>query len=66
MMNVKDFNATSKSTASAITRSQSKQTRTIKRGNSISSLSAAEKAYNDTSTNVSSGQKRGQMGSRGS
>ena len=55
MMQVKDFNATSKSTASVVPRSQSKQARTIKRGNSISSLSAAEKAYNDSSTNVSSG-----------
>ena len=32
----------------------------------MSSLSQADKAYNDTSTNVSSGQKRNAQGSRGS
>ena len=41
MMHVKDFNATSKSSATTAARSHSKQPRTIKRGNSISSLSAA-------------------------
>jgi len=52
---LQNLNATAKSTK---VRSSSKQPRTIKRGNSVSSLSHAEKAYNDTSTNVSSGQKR--------
>ncbi len=61
---LQNLNSTTKST---IVRSSSKQPRALKRGNSVSSLSQAEKAYNDgTSTNVSSGQKRNQIGSRGS
>lgn len=53
---LQNLNSTTKST---IVRSSSKQPRALKRGNSVSSLSQAEKAYNDgTSTNVSSGQKR--------
>ncbi len=61
---LQNLNSTTKST---IVRSSSKQPRGLKRGNSVSSLSQAEKAYNDgTSTNVSSGQKRNQVGSRGS
>ena len=58
LSNINDFNATSKSTATN-QRAQSKPSRIIKRGNSVSSLSAAEKAYNDSSTAVSSSQKRG-------
>lgn len=52
---LQNLNATAKSTN---VRSSSKQPRTIKRGNSVSSLSQAANAYNDTSTNVSSGLKR--------
>lgn len=54
-LNAKQLNSTSKSTTSNTTK---KQHRIINRGNSVSSLSQADKAYNDTTTvATSSGHK---------